>query len=383
MQSDLEKLSQDWDNIQSIILYGAGTVSKICLPLFERVDIKVLYVIDQDIEKQGKQWNGIMISSYEDIQDEITGQKIVVMAAHAAYNDISTFLERQGLVEFQDYCRIGQFICEWFWNARGINCIYHVDMTVTTKCTFNCKHCNMFIPYHREHRNCSFEELKENIDLFFERVDYVAYFGLIGGEPMLNPVLKDIIVYLEQNYHNQYGKISYASNGSIVPSEDLLIVMKKYGVHIVVSDYSKAIPYKKNLDMLVEKFEQYNIQYDIKSDILWCDFGFPQSPYKRNGEQLKQHLAYCRPEWNGLNEGKFYYCNLSWSAEKSGYFKLMEEDYIVLKDIDPSDKMACHQLVELSRGTSSFCRICGGCGKDNTNYVETGIQIENNELLQL
>ncbi|MCM1038091.1 MAG: radical SAM protein [Ruminococcus sp.] len=304
-----------------------------------------------------------------------------MLAAHAAYNEISDFLSSRGLIEFRDYCRIGQFICEWFWTNRRMNCIYHVDMTVTTKCTFNCKYCNMFIPYHQEHRNYSFEELKENIDLFFERVDYVAYFGLIGGEPMLNPILKDIIIYLEQNYRDQYGKISYASNGSIVPPEDLLAVMKKYEVHIVVSDYSKAIPYKDKLGRLIEKFEQYDIQYDIKPDILWCDFGFPENPYKRNDQQLKEHLAYCRPEWNGLNEGKFYYCNLSWSAEKSGYFKLKEEDYIVLKEIDPRDKEACRQLVALSRGTSSFCRICGGCGKDNTNYVKTGIQIKNSESL--
>lgn len=380
MQSDLGKLSQDWNSIRSIVLYGAGTVSRICRPLFERVDIEISHVIDQDPEKQGKQWNGITISSYEDIRDEIAGKKIVVMVAHAAYNDISTFLGEQGLVEFQDYCRIGQFICEWFWNTKGMNCVYHVDMTVTTKCTFNCKYCNMFIPYYHEHSNYSFEELKENIDLFFDRIDYVAYFGLIGGEPMLNPALNDVINYLEKNYRKQYGKISYASNGSIIPSEDLLIAMKEYGIHIVVSDYTKVIPYKDNLDKLIKKFEQYDIEYDVKPAILWCDFGFPENPYKRDKQQLKEHLACCRPEWNGLNDGKFYYCNVSWSAEKSGHFRLNAEDYVVLKDIDPRDKEACRRLVELSRGTSSFCRICGGCGKDNTNYVETGIQIARDNL---
>lgn len=375
MRSDFGKLLPDWNSIQSIVLYGAGTVSRICSNLFENVDIDISYVIDHDPQKQGKEWNGTKISSYEDIKNKIAGKKIVVMAAHAAYNDISTFLDRQGLVEFKDYCRIGQFICEWFWNARKKNCIYHVDMTVTTKCTFNCRHCNMFIPYYYEHRNYTFEELKENIDLFFERVDYVVYFGLIGGEPMLNPILKDVIVYLEQNYRNQYGRISYASNGSVIPSDDLLDVMKKYGIHIVVSDYSDVIPYKDNLNRIIKKFEQYDIQYDIKPELLWCDFGFPETPFKRNEKQMEEHLASCRPEWNGLNDGKFYYCNISWSAEKSGRFKLADEDYIVLKDVDANDKDACHKIVELSRGTSSFCKVCGGCGKDNTNYVRTGIQL--------
>ena len=81
--------------------------------------------------------------------------------------------------------------------------------------------CNMFIPYYKEKFHYSFEELRNNIDLFFERIDYAAYFGLIGGEPMLNPVLKDVIVYLEENYRDKFGKISYASNGSVMPTDAL------------------------------------------------------------------------------------------------------------------------------------------------------------------
>lgn len=380
MQSDFGKLTEDWNNLKDIVIYGAGTVSKICENLFDNVNVNIVCIIDQDTKKQGGKWNGKPIVSFEDARNIIKNKKIVVMAAHAAYNEISVFLNEQGLIEFQDYCRVGQFICEWFWNARGMNCIYHVDMTVTTKCTFNCKHCNMFIPYYSEHVNIPFEELKRNIDLFFERIDYVAYFGLIGGEPMLNPVLADVIVYLEENYKNKFGKISYASNGSVLPTNELLEVMQKYGTHIVVSDYSKEIPYREKINQLEEKFRRYQINYDIKPSLIWCDFGFPERPYKRNEEQLREHLEYCRPEWNGLNDGKFYYCNVSWSAEKCGKFNLKPEDYIILEDINPEDKEACHQLVELSRGTSSFCRICGGCGRDNTNYINVGIQKDGNNL---
>jgi hypothetical protein len=374
MQSDFGKLTEDWKDIDTIVLYGAGTVSRICENLFEKVKIKIACVIDQDVNKQGKTGNGVPIVSFEEAKEDIKEKKIVVMAAHAAFNDISSFLEKQGLVEFKDYCRAGQFICEWFWNTKHMNCVYHVDMTVTTKCTLNCVNCNMFIPYYEKHFNYTFEELKNNIDLFFERVDYAAYFGLIGGEPMLNPVLKDVIVYLEENYRDQFGRISYASNGSVTPPDELLEVMRKYDIHIVVSDYSKNVPYHDKIERLEEKFKEYGINYDIKPELIWCDFGFPEHPYKRNSEQLKEHLECCRPEWNGLNDGKFYYCNVSWSAEKSGKFQLNPTDYIELKDINPKDKNACHRIAELSRGTSSFCRVCGGCGRDNVNYVEVGIQ---------
>ncbi len=375
MITDLGRLTEDWSKVESIVLYGAGTVSKICENLFSKIDIKIECVIDRDPEKQGKEWNGITIVSFESIKDRIHEYKIVVMAAHTAFNSISSILEKEGLKEFEDYCRVGQFISEWLWNEKGLNCVYHVDMTVTTRCTLNCRHCNMFIPYYKERRDYSFDELRSNIDLFFARIDYVAYFGLIGGEPMMNPSLVDVIEYLENKYSSQFGRISYASNGTIIPEDNLLEVMKKYGVHIVVSDYSDIIPYSEKILKIKDRFEAFGVDYDIKPTIEWCDFGFPERPVVRDNETLKVHLMACRPEWNGLNDGKFYYCNVSWSAEKSGRFLLDKTDYIVLKDIDPNDRIACHKISELSRGTSTFCRICGGCGIDNKQFVKTGVQL--------
>ena len=157
MRNNLNKLSEDWKKIDSVILYGAGIVARICQPLFEQVDVRIPCVIDNDKQKQGKKWNEIPIVSYQYAKEYYKKEKIVIMTAHTAYNEISQFLNSQGLKEFEDYCAIGQFICEWFWNVKGMNCLYHVDMTITTRCTFKCKNCNMFIPYYQEQKDCTFE----------------------------------------------------------------------------------------------------------------------------------------------------------------------------------------------------------------------------------
>lgn len=91
---------------------------------------------------------------------------------------------------------------EWLWSAKQMNCVFHVDMTITTKCTLNCRHCNLFIPYHKEHIHFSFEEMKKTIDLFFERIDFVTYFGLIGGD-FLKPGFGEV-------YHLSGGELSAA-----------------------------------------------------------------------------------------------------------------------------------------------------------------------------
>lgn len=376
MKSNLQKLSEDWKDIKSIVLYGAGINAAVIKSVFVKINIEIPYVIDKDKEKQGKQWNGIPVAAYEDVKDEIEGIKIVIMTAHTAYNQISSFLKQQGLIENIDYCSAGQFLCEWFWNVLGMNCIYHVDMTITTRCTFRCKNCNMFIPYYKKQKNYDFEDLKRNVDLFFARIDYVAYFGLIGGETLLSPILPELLEYISESYHDKFGRISFTTNGSVVPSSEVVEALRKYDVYLTISDYTKQIPYKEQFEKLLDELRKGRVSYEIKYALEWCDFGFPIRPFSYDEKQLEEHLRCCNPEWNGLNDGKFYYCNISWSAEKSGNFRLQKEDYIVLEDIDKNDKTACHAIVELSRGTSSFCKVCGGCGSDNKNYVCIGEQLK-------
>lgn len=375
MRSDLGKLSEDWNGIQSIVLYGAGIVGGICKTLFERVDLEIPFVIDRDRKKQGTEWSGIPVIPYEEAEPKLQGKKIVVMAGHTAYGSIVQFLRGQGMEEFRDFCNVGHFMSEWLWSAKQMNCVFHVDMTITTKCTLNCRHCNLFIPYHKEHLHFSFEELKRSIDLFFERIDFVTYFGLIGGETFLNPDLERLIGYLGENYRKQIGKITVITNGTVAPADSLLRAIKQYDMYLSISDYTDAVPYGRKMEALVERARGYGIDYYRNPSIVWTDFGFPQNPVKRTPEELEEHLKSCRPNWNALHDGKFYYCNVSWCAEQSGHFKLQPEDSIELEGIAPEDKAGCRRIVELSRGTSSFCRICGGCGADNKNYVPTGVQI--------
>ena len=378
MRTDIGKLTDDWQDIDCIVPYGAGIVGNICKTLFERVNLNIPFVIDQDLAKNGQKWLGVPIISFQEAMPNLINKKIVVMAGHDAYGKITKFLNEQGLIEFKDFCNVGQFMSEWLWTTKQMNCVFHVDMTITTKCTLNCHHCNLFIPYHKTHVNFSFEELKRSVDLFFERIDFVTYFGLIGGETFLHPELEKCIMYLGEKYRNQIGRITVVTNGTMFPADSLLKAIKKYDMYLSISDYTNVVPYGKKMDALLNQANAYGIDYSRNNHIVWTDFGFPEHPLKRTNEELEEHLKSCRPNWNALHDGKFYYCNVSWCAEQSGRFKLHNEDYIDLTEIDKKDKFACRKIVELSRGTSSFCKICGGCGSDNTNYVKTGVQMEFN-----
>lgn len=379
-QTDIGKLTNDWNGIDSIVPYGAGIVGNICKKMFGRLGIDIPFVIDQDKNKQGLTWINAPIISFEQAKKQLEGKKIVVMAAHDAYGKISFFLEENGLKEFRDFCNVGLFVSEWLWLERGMNCVFHVDMTITTRCTLNCKNCNLFMPYYKEKRDYSFNELQESIDLLFERIDFVAHFGLIGGETFLHPELVRIIEYLGNNYHDKIGQLAIVTNGTIKPSDDLLEAIKKYDVFLSISDYTGVVSYADKMKKLIELVTDYDIDYYRNDHIVWTEFGFPLKPYNRNPKELKIHLESCRPDWNAIHDGKFFYCNVSWSAEESGRYTLCPQDYIEMKTIDATDKEECREIVRLSRGTSSFCAVCGGCGKDNNNYVETGVQISKSKI---
>ena len=221
----MTKLTNDWNDMDKIVLYGVGSVINMCVELFKRVDATICFIIDGDTSKQGTEWNGIPIISFEEAKSQLSDKKIIITTGHTAYNSISKILKRNGLEEYQDYCEIGQFVCDWFWMKRQQNYLYHVDMMIVESCTFRCKNCNMFIPYYKEVKKYNLESLKRNVDLLFERIEYVVWFGLIGGETLLCKDLPEILEYIYEKYRDRIGQITMTTNGSIVPSGRLIAML--------------------------------------------------------------------------------------------------------------------------------------------------------------
>ena len=58
-----------------------------------------------------------------------------------------------------------------------------------------------------DHRDL--ETIKSDIDLFFNKVDYVSVFHLVGGEPFLYPHIEDVIRYVLLNYITKIGMVLY------------------------------------------------------------------------------------------------------------------------------------------------------------------------------
>lgn len=375
----LNKLSANWNGIKEIIPYGFGWEASRCIDKMVK-DFNIPFIIDNNAAKEGIKYKGIPVFSWAIVKNNIKHRKIVVTTRYRKYYEIAKNLESEGYTYGVDFCNIKEFISEWYWKNKGKCCLYTVDMTVSAKCNFKCKKCNMFMPYYKTDIKYSLEDLKTNTDQFFRMVDYVCYIGFIGGEPLLFTQLSELIEYIKENYSDKVGNFTIHTNGSIKPSQDLVNVIKKYNITVAISDYGTQSPCRDMMFDTIEYLQKQNVYTNVRSSLEWRDVGFPINPCNFDNEEIYKHMKSCSADWRGINDGKFYYCNIAWSAEKAGLTALESDDYLVMEELAKDVDVGKEKLLKLSegyfdKGYMSFCRKCGGCGMDNTKLVVPGEQL--------
>lgn len=376
---ELNTLQGDWENIDRIIPYGYGADA---IRTLKRIveDFDVPFIVDQDAQKWGQNFMGVEIVSPDRLSQLRPSDKVVITVAKRRYPEIKQCLDQYGLKENQNYCHLGRFAVEWYYRYRNEYCLFTLDIALTTACTLNCKNCNMFIPYYKKPFMGAFETMKRSIDLLFQRIDYIFTIGLLGGEALLNPDLIKILEYMRLVYSKKFGQVSVITNGVVIPDQTMLRKLKRENIVMAISDYSHAIGARSSVDELVKRLREEKIPVNVLYNRSWCSFGFPDHPKNISGDQVREHMLQCDPGWRGLNDGRLYYCNVAWSADKAGLFKLQPDDYIELSDLPVGDEDTKRIILEYSlgkmpKGYLSFCKFCGGCGPDNQEFVLAGQQI--------
>lgn len=382
----MDKLfDNSWENISEVIIYGLGMIGKKYLDMLKE-QFTIKFIVDNNPNVPDC-YQGVKTISLNEMQRMRVDEKIIVLASKKAFLSIKNDLDKIGLIEYQDYVSFDDFVKEWYWQIQGKNCIREVHMSVNTNCTYNCEKCNMFMPYYKEIKIYTLDEVKQSLDVFFPLVDYVFVFSFLGGEPFLNCQLKNILEYTYTKYRSKIGRIEVVSNGSMIPDAETLDVMSKYKVLVRISDYTAHINYGRTLEQMIGVLKNYEIPYSIEKSLEWVDFCFPSTDKgkKLPIKDVRAHMLCCSPAFHGLNDGKFYYCHVAWSAEKAGLINLKDSDFIELKKYSATVKNKRY-LIEYASGKMednyvSLCEKCMGCGTDNPYVVPAGKQRSRNILI--
>ncbi len=370
-------LSNDWSNIQEIIVYGFGKTSQGNIDyLMKSFHIKAI-IDNNEKYAQGGSYNGISI--YNADHFKFQKEKIVILAAGKALLSIKNSLESMGKREYYDYVDVDCFVTEWFNRFQNKLCLGKVTTSVTTKCTFNCKNCNMLMPYYNNPQDYDLAMLKRDADLFFQFVDFVTSFVIIGGEPFLYNNLVDYIEYIGTNYRKRIGNILLITNGSIKPNDEVLDTLLSFDCEVRFSNYLREIPYENRYNEVKNLLVQKGIRVIEFIQTEWIDFGFPHDNVNMGNspEELRRHMLNCHGLCHFLHGGKYYFCSNAWTAQECGKFLLIEnQDYINLERLDHEtgrEYLLNFHVGNMEHGYMNFCKVCRGFSSKIT--IKAGVQL--------
>jgi len=392
-KDNFDKFISDWDINTEYVLFGA---SKECVQFIRSIDLlmgenklKIKYIVDHNIEnttidnineissffrqsKDIKIDRGDLKLIHIDNFDVNTNQKVIITTdVYKQY--YKEYLEKNN-IKYTWYKNIASI---WPLKYENKVHIFQTDVLVTERCTLACSHCNMFMPHFTSPNHRTLDILKSDIDLFFSKVDYVSVFHLVGGEPFLNPNIEDVIRHVVSNYTSKIDKLIITTNGTILPKQSTLDLLKSSDVILSISDYTDKLEnIKTKVLKVIETFKSQNINHYVRTEIEWYDFGDLRIKKNLPTDELIKHFDSCTAPFRGLNDGKFYYCHLNTSAVRTNIFPLNDNDYVSLDDVSPEDLIK-FDLGYTDLGYITFCDNCNGCNtgiKVPVSYEKQGIR---------
>jgi organic radical activating enzyme len=185
---------------------------------------------------------------------------------------------------------------EAFYQQNEIN-LPQIQFAVTTKCTLKCKDCNFFLPYFtktKTSKDLSFADFKKQFENLTQIIHTVYRFQFLGGEPLLCQEFP--LMLAEAAESNKIPKIEIVTNGTMLPSAELLAVAKEFRhkVYFHISNYSvneSVKPFLKH-DKLLPLLKANDIRYQMSTDMHWYREA-PIQDYGTSEEKLREQFADC------------------------------------------------------------------------------------------
>jgi organic radical activating enzyme len=393
-KDNFDKFISNWDVDTEYVLFGA---SKECVQFIRSLDLlmgdrklKIKYIVDHNIKDTTTVDNINEISTFfrqsKSIKTDRTDLKLIHIDDFDVNANEKVIITTDVYKKYyKEYLEKHNIQNTWYKNVVSIwplkyenkVHIFQTDVLVTERCTLACSHCNMFMPHFESPNHRTLDILKSDIDLFFSKVDYVSVFHLVGGEPFLNPNIEDVIRHVVSNYTSKIDKLIITTNGTILPKQSTLDLLKSNDVILSVSDYTDKLEnIKTKVLKVIETFKSQNINHYVRTEIEWYDFGDLRIKKNLPTDELIKHFDSCTAPFRGLNDGKFYYCHLNTSAVRTNIFPLNDNDYVSLDSVSSEDLIK-FDLGYTDLGYITFCDNCNGCNtgiKVPVSYEKQGLR---------
>lgn len=390
-----DKFILDWNLETEYVLFGA---SKECVQFIRSIDhlmgensLKIKYIVDHSVNGKTTIDNITEISNFYHqtknlktnnrnlelihIDDyDFNPNQQVIITTDVFRNEYKELLDKKGVKSIW-YKNIASI---WPYKYKNKVHIFQTDILVTEKCTLACSYCNMFMPHYEFPIHREFDTIKSDIDSYFNLVDYVSVFHLVGGEPFLYPHIEDLVRYILENYNHKIDKLIITTNGTILPKQSTLDLLKENDVILSVSDYTDKLEHiQTKVLKVLNAYKTQNVNHYVRTEIEWYDFGDLRIKKNLPTDELIKHFDSCTAPFRGLNDGKFYYCHLNTSAVRTNLFSLNNNDYVSI-DLVSKEDLIRFDLGFTDLGYITFCDNCNGCNTGRTkewvSYEKQGLR---------
>ena len=300
-------MNENTKKTKNIILFGAGENCEIVLELLEVVQLKgnVKYIVDNNTELEGDFLQGVEILQATPEKCITAEDDVIFVTSDYYYEEIKKQLVGYGLKEEINFFNARDYLPLYVFKEASKVIGMNVAFYVTTKCSLRCKYCTQKSPYIKEKKHFLVEDVLLDMKGYFETVDFTHEIMLVGGEPLLHPDFGLLIEELQKNYGTQFSEITIITNGTIMPSLELLEIMANKNIHFEISDYGETVN-KKRIEDLTKILNQYNISYDIIAHGSWTNMWRDEN--ENCGLINRFKFIYCNNKCRSVYKGKFFLC---------------------------------------------------------------------------
>ncbi|GHV26903.1 hypothetical protein FACS1894167_01000 [Synergistales bacterium] len=175
------------------------------------------------------------------------------------------------------------------------------EVCVTTRCTLKCVDCTQRNTFYRSGKyaavpeDSKLENISASIGKVLAAIDGVVIMRIMGGEVLLWPPLPQLLDEILAS--DKVFVLDVVTNGTLIPSGELLKRLKNKKAKVSISDYG-VISSKK--DALIELFRENGVRFDVAFDdgkagwrrIYKAKDG-PELPRGRTDEELGKIFKLC------------------------------------------------------------------------------------------
>lgn len=392
---------------EKIVIYGAGAAGKVLQDVLNRLSVPVAFFVDRKYEDIGElngisvfppmhlqsiaDENAVIIISIDpklflEFQDEINdnimrfapearvipnGRELVLALrcdmcerrlqrgeAFSIVDCINCGAESRGCSIFDEY--LNRISSKSELDKSGLKLKYNkfFGCILGNVCTLKCKLCCEMVPYYTEKGFSDKASIIENCRRIADASGFTMYIELIGGEPFLHPDISAILRGLLEL--KDVGYIKVFTNGTVVPGEELCMVLKNPRIVVIWSNYVDTVQgtLLDNIRRTREAFETNGIEYIYSTSKTWLDFS--SFEYVNKSETDLEHdfddcfIANC----HRLYDGVLYRCPHQYAAMRLGKIQIKETDCVEVSKYPDSEELseALYAFKELAYVDA--CRYC-------------------------